>query len=48
MHAEYPQAGKVTHLTDLVTARYENTQDLRRFLASFQDKENVMKLLEAE
>lgn len=45
MHADYPQAGKVAKLAELVTARYENTRELPGFLESFEDRAGIIKLM---
>jgi hypothetical protein len=46
MHADYPQGGKVSQLSELVTARYENTKDLHHYLERFDDASDFLALLE--
>jgi hypothetical protein len=45
MHAGYPSEGKISSLSDLVTARYENTLELPEFIEPFEDKASILELL---
>lgn len=45
MHVDYPASGRAAGLSDLVTARYEKTDDLTAFLESFEDRGLVTGLI---
>jgi hypothetical protein len=46
MHTDYPEEGKVSQLSDLVTARYESSAELPGYLEGFENRDQLQALLD--